>query len=529
MLRLLVPLCVVAALVLTVNSSAAQPPNCDAQVNDTAAKLLPCITQDDLTGYMNDFWNIAVANPGPNGHPSRNSGEPRYRASVDYVADLMRHWGYDVTIQQYTFPYFAYKSIPTLSEVSPTPQSFVLGAGQDWTAGQSIGTTTATVQPVGGIVIPPSATPSSASGCTSGGFAGFTAGNIALIQRGTCNFGVKIQNAEDAHASGVIVFNEGQPGRTDAIGINITDADGNRFVPAIPVAATTFAIGRQLFDDYQAGTKPVMSLKIDAIYDPNRPDWNVIADSKGGDKNHVVVVDAHLDAIYGAGMLDYASGSATILDLARMMKNVNSTNHLRFIWFGGEELGLLGSTYYVSTLRPTDLSHIGCDLDADVTATPNYTLGILDPAGPDLFGGTSSTQFPNRVYIQRVADRTRRRGRLPDLAGVQPRVLLARGHGRVRVQPRRDPRQRRAHRSRLLQDPGGGEPLRRPHGDLRRRRARWLRRQTVPLVRQPRQQRLRRDDARLEGLLRARGAESQAFGATTTTRGCDLLCSEPAC
>jgi hypothetical protein len=31
MLRLLVPLCVVAALVLTVNSSAAQPPNSDAQ------------------------------------------------------------------------------------------------------------------------------------------------------------------------------------------------------------------------------------------------------------------------------------------------------------------------------------------------------------------------------------------------------------------------------------------------------------------------------------------------------------------
>jgi Predicted aminopeptidases len=60
------------------------------------------------------------------------------------------------------------------------------------------------------------------------------------------------------------------------------------------------------------------------------------------------VIDAHLDAIYGAGMLDNASGSATILDLARMMKNVNPTNELRFIWFGGEELGLLGSHYYVT-------------------------------------------------------------------------------------------------------------------------------------------------------------------------------------
>ena len=44
------------------------------------------------------------------------------------------------------------------------------------------------------------------------------------------------------------------------------------------------------------------------------------------------------------------SGSATILDIAQMMKNVNPLNKLRFIWFGGEELGLLGSTYYVNNL-----------------------------------------------------------------------------------------------------------------------------------------------------------------------------------
>src|SRR5205814_9281339 len=131
----------------------------------------------------------------------------------------------------------------------------------------------------------------------------------------------------------------------------------------------------------QHGTAlPTMNLNIDAILDRNRADWNVIADSKGGDKNHVVVVDAHLDAIYGAGMLDNASGSATILDIAQKMKNVNPTNKLRFIWFGGQEVGLLGSKYYVDTLTSNDLSHIGYDLDADVTATPIYTLGVLDPA-----------------------------------------------------------------------------------------------------------------------------------------------------
>jgi hypothetical protein len=117
----------------------------------------------------------------------------------------------------------------------------------------------------------------------------------------------------------------------------------------------------------------------------------VIAESRGGDKNHVLVVDAHLDAIYGAGMLDNASGSATILDIAQKMKKVNPLNKVRFIWFGGEELGLLGSAFYVNNLSPSELGRIGYDLDADVTATPNYTIGVLDPA-------ESTTQFPSQVY-----------------------------------------------------------------------------------------------------------------------------------
>jgi Zn-dependent M28 family amino/carboxypeptidase len=315
---------------------------------------------------------------------------------VDYVANLMQQAGYDVTIQPYRFLYYAYKSVPTLTETSPVARSFVLNT--DWTAGQSTGTATkATVQPAGGIIIPSPG--GSSSGCTSGDFSGFTRGNIALIQRGTCNFGVKVQNAQAAGASGVIIFNEGNTAdRSGLMGISISDANGTTFVPTIPVAFTTFDIGNQLYTNYQTGQAAVMSFTISALVDSDRLDWNVIADSKGGDKNHVVVVDAHLDAIYGEGMLDNASGSVTILDIAQMMKNVNPTNKLRFIWFGGEELGLLGSHNYVDNLSSTDLSHIGYDLDADVTATPNYTIGVLDPAGPDLFTNTVSSTFPNRVY-----------------------------------------------------------------------------------------------------------------------------------
>jgi hypothetical protein len=404
----LVRLCVaVAALVAAVGvaptSSGAQTTSaqCDRRVNDTPSKLVGCIRTDDLWNHMKAFQAIADANPGPDGMPSRNSGEPGYKASVDYVANLMRKVGYNVTIQPYKFFYYAYTAHPTFREISPTPRDYALA--DVWNPGQSTGSATTDLQPAGGIVVPPTPNPSSASGCATSDFSGFVRGRIALIQRGTCNFGVKVLNAQAAGASGVIIFNEGNPGRTSAMSGSLTDASGNRIVPTIPVAFTSFDVGNNLLTEYQqaahGGTAlPVMNLSIQAIVNPNADDYNVIAESKGGDKNHVLVVDAHLDAIYGAGMLDNASGSATILDIAQKMKKVHPRNKLRFIWFGGEELGLLGSSYYVNNLTPSELNRIRYDLDADVTATPNYLIGVLDPAGPDLFGRTVTAKFPERVY-----------------------------------------------------------------------------------------------------------------------------------
>jgi hypothetical protein len=271
----------------------------------------------------------------------------------------------------------------------------------DFTAGQAPGTVSgAQVQPAGGIVIPPTPTPSSASGCTAADFAGFVAGRVALVQRGTCTFGTKALNAQAAGASGIIVFNEGNsdPDRTGIFSGSLVDAAGNQVSPKIPVIFTPFDLGKALLTEYQAGANPTVSINVQGVSNPAALDYNVIAESKGGDKNHVVVVDAHLDAIYGAGILDNATGSAAILDIAEKMKNVTPRNKLRFIWFGGEELGLIGSNFYINSLSSNELSHIGYDLDADVLGTPNYVAGVLDPAGVELFTRGPGTTFPNKVY-----------------------------------------------------------------------------------------------------------------------------------
>jgi hypothetical protein len=397
----LASLCIAAWLLVPASAGAVSSAACNARPNDTPKKLVPCIKTDDLWQHMQALQAIADANPGPDGHPSRNAGEPGYRASVDYVARLMRQAGYDVSIQTYKFDYFVFTTTPTMAEVSPTAHDYAVST--EFNPGLSIGTTTADLQPVGGTILPP--TGGSTSGCDPSDFAGFQAGRVALIQRGTCTFSQKVQNAQDAGASGVIIFNEGNtPARTGVFAGSLSG------VPTIPVAFTSFAIGNDLYNQYQtavtSGTAlPRMSLDFRGLHDPNRDDYNVIADSRGGDPNHVLVVDAHLDAIYGAGMLDNGSGSSTILDIAQKMKNVTPRNKLRFIWFGGEELGLKGSTFYVNNLSPAELGQIRYDLDADVTASPNYIIGVLDPAGVDLFGRTVTQAFPQQVYAPSLVAR----------------------------------------------------------------------------------------------------------------------------
>jgi hypothetical protein len=146
-----------------------------------------------------------------------------------------------------------------------------------------------------------------------------------------------------------------------------------------------------LLGRFAAGESPVVHLDI-RLQAKSGVDYNVIADSPYGDPNHVVVVDAHLDSIFGPGMLDNASGSATILEIALQMSGTPTLNKLRYIWFGGEEIGLLGSAYYTSHLTSEERSLIAFDIDADVTATPNFDYEIADPRF-----GYNVNQFPPNV------------------------------------------------------------------------------------------------------------------------------------
>lgn len=345
---------------------------CESRVNDTAAKLVECIRKDALWDHLVEFQRIADQNPGPDGHPSRNGGEPGYKASVDYVAKRMTEAGYKVTIQTFTDPYFSVEGTPRFSAHAWHKDRFALR--RDWYVAYNSGAgrVSAALQPVGEIVVP--ATSDSTSGCSASDFTNFVAGHVALIQRGYCDYGTKVANAINAGAVAVVLFNSGNSPDT----LSVPDVF---LYPAatIPVIISSYDVGADLYQRYIAQKAPVVDIDVKTIVDPNRLDYNVIADSPFGDPNHVVVVDAHLDAIFGAGILDNASGSATILEVARKMARTPTRNQLRFIWFGGEEIGLYGSLNYLYALDSADLARIVFDVDVDVTATPNFVNWIADP------------------------------------------------------------------------------------------------------------------------------------------------------
>lgn len=72
--------------------------------------------------------------------------------------------------------------------------------------------------------------------------------------------------------------------------------------------------------------------------------------------NTYLIIDAHYDTINGPGTNDNGTGTVILLELARLLKDVDTEYSIKFIHFSGEEDGLIGSNYYVNnTVIPQNL------------------------------------------------------------------------------------------------------------------------------------------------------------------------------
>ena len=105
----------------------------------------------------------------------------------------------------------------------------------------------------------------------------------------------------------------------------------------------------------------------------------------------------HLDSVTaGPGINDNGSGSAALLEVALTVASQDLTpaKRLRFGWWGAEERGLVGSTYYVNNLPSAERSKIKGYVNFDMIGSPN----------PGYFVYSSSGQPSGSLELQRVLE-----------------------------------------------------------------------------------------------------------------------------
>lgn len=350
------------------------------------------VTVEGIGEHLDAFQAISDANGG-----TRAAGTPGFNASVDYIVERTTAAGYNVTVQEFVFPFTGDNSPPVLNRITAPAVTFVNGIDYASMSYSGSGDSTASVYAVdlniGGAVLD--------SGCQASDFAGFPAGSIALVRRGGCTFRLKADNAQAAGAAGIIIFNT-----TPGTGV-INGTLGTPGV-SIPVVGASYAVGDNLRNGVTASgaTGVTARLKVDAAVE-NRVAYNVIAETPGGDPSRVVVVGAHLDSVTrGGGINDNGSGSATILEVAEVFaaQEREPRNKLRFMWYGAEEFGLLGSRYYVNNLPQAERDNILMMLNFDMIASPNYVRFVYDgdnssiPVGPGAAAGPAGSGYIESMF-----------------------------------------------------------------------------------------------------------------------------------
>jgi len=378
------------AAVAAVSIAAVAPAAAD-NGTDTSA-LRAAVTVGGVLAHEQALQAIANANGG-----TRAAGTPGYEASGEYVEDQLAAAGYLVSRQEFTYEQFILNST-AMEQTAPVPTVYV--EGTDFAAMDYSGSDDVTA-PVQVIDVNLAGDRLGTSGCEDADFAGFTPGNIALIQRGTCFFREKVDNAAEAGASAVIIFNQGNVDpNDDRFGLFFGTLDPP--VADIPAVSTTFARGEALVNT----SGLVMRVAVDATL-KSTTTFNVLADTPTGRADRTVLVGAHLDSVgEGPGINDNGSGTATILETALQMAELGiaPTNRVRFAFWGGEEDGLIGSDYYVSQLSARELKQHAVNLNFDMVGSPNFVRFVYDGDG-SAFGvaGPNGSARVEQVFLDYFA------------------------------------------------------------------------------------------------------------------------------
>jgi hypothetical protein len=338
-------------------------PAAAAANNNNSAKLRNAVTLEGVREHMAALQGIADLAGG-----NRFAGLPGHDLSGQYVIDRLRRAGYRPTTFRFTYNAFFERTPSELEQVSPTPSTYVNGNDFRVLSYSGSGAAQAPLERPSGDV----------RGCYEADWAGFTAGRVAIVQRGTpagfpggsCTFRIKMDRAIAAGASALLVYNN----TAGVVNGTLGEVGG---LSAIPGLGLTQSLGESLLTQMQGG--PVV-MRVETNTDSRPLDtYNVLAETARGDDDNVVMAGAHLDSVTaGPGINDNGSGSAALLETAIQMAKVKPRNKVRFAWWSAEESGLVGATRYVQSLTQAQGNDIALYLNFDMVGSPNFVRFVYD-------------------------------------------------------------------------------------------------------------------------------------------------------
>ncbi|KAL2161087.1 hypothetical protein VTH06DRAFT_8800 [Thermothelomyces fergusii] len=327
----------------------------------TPDKLEADIKTEELQNVLWHLNHIADTHGG-----NRAFGEPGYKASLDFVLERAQtrfHNEFDTFVQPFNYTY------------GKTNQIKVTGPeGEDVVVVSPL-YNPATPLP-DGVTAPLVDTPvddKRGSGCFPDQWEGIDVkGKLALVKRGACAVADKSALARERGALGVILYNE-QPGTN----IVVPTLGASSIGKTVPIGIIPLEVGQSWKSRLADGEEVVVNLLVDSVTD-TRETWNIIAETKQGDPDKVIMLGAHLDSVQaGPGINDDGSGTAALLEILTAVRRYDGFPHkLRFAWWAAEESGLVGSLYYTSHLTEEEADRIKYYFNYDMIGSPHPDFQI---------------------------------------------------------------------------------------------------------------------------------------------------------
>jgi hypothetical protein len=185
----------------------------------------------------------------------------------------------------------------------------------------------------------------------------------------------------DPDVAGIVTPSQGEMIRTSCnSGVEWTD------LPKTPTITMLEAEWKEIAGMLSRDEHVTLEFDIDNRFEKGPiPVHNVVADIPGtGKPDEYVIVGAHIDSHdTGTGAMDNGAGVAAALEAARLLmeSGARPERTIRFVLFGGEENGMLGSNGYVEAhpeLTPKISAMYNMDMGADYISGIMATDAMLD-------------------------------------------------------------------------------------------------------------------------------------------------------